>query len=92
MRKKDVINNVKTKKIGFSLFLIEVELLYNVVLISALQRSESAIHRHISPPSRLFFQSFGSPSGVSLMAQMVKNLPVMWETQIHTSPPSRLFF
>ena len=37
---KDVINNVKTKKIGFSLFLIEVQLLYNVVLVSAIQRSE----------------------------------------------------
>ena len=55
MRKRDVINNVKTKKIDFSLFLIGVELLYNVVLISAIQRSESAIHIHTFPPSRLFF-------------------------------------
>lgn len=54
MRKRDIINNVKTKKIDFS-FLIGVELLYNVVLISAIQRSESAIHIHTFPSSRLFF-------------------------------------
>lgn len=47
---EDIINNVKTKKIDFSLFLIGVELLYNVVLISAIQRSESAIHIHTFPP------------------------------------------
>ena len=35
----------------FIYFLIGVKLFYNVVLASAVQRSESAICIHISPPS-----------------------------------------
>ena len=31
---------------------IELQLLYNVVLVSGVQQSESAICLHISPPSR----------------------------------------
>ena len=32
-------------------FLIGVELIYNVLLVSAVQQSELALHTHISPPS-----------------------------------------
>ena len=39
----------------FKLIFIRVELLYNVVLVSAVQQSESAIRIHISP---LFWISF----------------------------------
>ena len=52
------------------LFFIGTKLLYNVVLVSAVQQSESAMCIHIF--------------GVSLVAQMVKNLPAMEETQVQS--------
>ena len=42
---------VYLKKLFLNLFLIGGELLYNVVLVSAVQQCESAISIHISPPS-----------------------------------------
>lgn len=45
--REDIINNVKTKKIDFSLFLIGVELLYNVVLISAIQKEVNQLYIYI---------------------------------------------
>ena len=44
---------------------IRLQLLSNVVLVSAIQQSESAICRHISPPFLIFFP-FGSPRSVEL--------------------------
>ena len=56
-------------------------MLYNVVLVSALQQSESAIYTHIS---LLFWISFPFRSPqiaewASLLAQMIKNPPAMQE-------------
>ena len=42
---------IKQHTLFENLFLIEGQLLYNVVLISAIQQHESAINIHISPPS-----------------------------------------
>ena len=41
----------KLLKVISFFFLIEVQLLYNVVLVSAVQQSESAVCVHMSPPS-----------------------------------------
>ena len=35
----------------FFFFFFEIQLLYNVVLVSAVQQSESAVCVHMSPPS-----------------------------------------
>ena len=48
------LSELKELKI-FLNFFIGVELLYNVVLVSTVQQSESAIRRHISPPFWISF-------------------------------------
>ena len=42
---------IKQHTLFENLFLIEGQLLYNVVLIFAIQQHESAINIHMSPPS-----------------------------------------
>ena len=54
-------------------------MLYSVMLVSAVQQSESVVYICISP---LFWISF--LFRVSLVVQMVKNLPAMQETWVQS--------
>ena len=54
--------NRETKIVFFYIIIIGVELLYNVVLVSALQRSEPAVSIHLPPPSHLPYPSRSSQS------------------------------
>ena len=63
----------------FLLIFITVQLLYSVVLVSAVQQSESVIHKHISILSQIFFSLQSS-----LVAQTVEHLPTMRETQVQS--------
>ena len=51
-------------------------MLFNVVLASAVQQSESVLSIHMSPPSE-----------ISLVAQSVKNLPAKQKTQVRSLGP-----
>ena len=61
-------------------------MLYNIGLISAMHQHELAIGVHMSPPSgtSLPLPTLSHLSRASLMAQLVKNPPAMWDTWVRS--------
>ena len=56
-------------------------MLYTVVFISAVQQSKAAVHIHISS---LFLDFLRTSVGASLVAQLGKNPPAIWETWVRS--------
>ena len=85
--------NFKTYLFAYICDFFEVQLICNVVLVSRLQQSDSVIHTHVFFIRFFFHYRFYYALkkkeveliyGASLVAQMVKNLPAIQETQVQS--------